>query len=120
MADRETRSRDKRVHIIATAAKLFAERGYEATTVANVGQESGAAVGSITHLIGDKRALAAAAYNEVADRIEHTAAPVLNANTGDVCAAIAALHRSLDSWARQNETGGRLLLVLASPLAVPT
>ncbi len=50
--------------IIAAAAKLFSERGYEATTLSMISQASGAAVGSLNHYFTDKAGLAAAVYDD--------------------------------------------------------
>jgi AcrR family transcriptional regulator len=54
----------RRERILAAALDAFSERGYTATTIADVRERSGASVGSIYHHFGDKEGIAAALYVE--------------------------------------------------------
>src|SRR5271163_4784871 len=65
--------------LLDAGAALFAEKGYEATTMTEIAQRSGAAIGSLYQFFPSKEALAealfdryaagaAAAFEQVADR----------------------------------------------------
>jgi AcrR family transcriptional regulator len=58
------RARARRGRILAAALEVFTEKGYAATTIADVRERSGASVGSIYHHFGDKEGIAAALYVE--------------------------------------------------------
>jgi AcrR family transcriptional regulator len=53
---------DRRTEILDAALESFSERGYDATTIADLRQLSGASVGSIYHRFGDKQGVAAELY----------------------------------------------------------
>ena len=55
---------DRRAKILDAALESFAERGYAATTIADLRRRSGASVGSIYHRFGDKQGVAAELYIE--------------------------------------------------------
>src|SRR5688572_4327023 len=58
------RAGERREHILAAALEVFTEKGYSATTIADVRERSAASVGSIYHHFGDKEGIAAALYVE--------------------------------------------------------
>lgn len=60
----KTRPAGRRERILEAALDAFTERGYAATTIADVRARSGASVGSIYHHFGDKEGIAAALYVE--------------------------------------------------------
>jgi len=49
-------------------AKLFAEKGYEATTMTEIASRAGAAIGSLYQFFPSKEALAEAVFNRFAER----------------------------------------------------
>lgn len=57
---RERQAQATRRDIIAAARRLFAERGYAATSVAQIAEEAGVAVQTIYDSLGSKRAIALA------------------------------------------------------------
>jgi AcrR family transcriptional regulator len=54
--------------LLDAGAALFAEKGYEATTMTEIAQRSGAAIGSLYQFFPSKEALAEALFNRYAER----------------------------------------------------
>jgi len=54
--------------LIDAGAELFAEKGYEATTMTEIAQRAGAAIGSLYQFFPSKEALAEALFNRYAER----------------------------------------------------
>lgn len=106
----------KQAQILTAAARLFAEKGFDGTTLAMVGTASGAAVGSIAHYFGDKPGLAAAVYADVARDLVARTVAALNRHGTDMTAAIRALLRACYAWAAERPYGPRALAVLAAPV----
>ena len=48
---------ERREEILATARRLFAERGYEAVSASEVAREAGVTLGLLDHYFGSKRGL---------------------------------------------------------------
>jgi AcrR family transcriptional regulator len=57
------------VALLDAAAALFAEKGYEATTMTEIAQRSGAAIGSLYQFFPSKDALAEALFERYAGRV---------------------------------------------------
>ena len=55
---------DRRAEILAAALQCFLDRGYAATSIADIRRVSGASTGSIYHFFANKAALALALLNE--------------------------------------------------------
>lgn len=68
--------------ILAAALDLFSERGYEATTIDDVRQQSGASTGSIYHHFGSKEALAAALFLHGLSEYQRAVLPAYAAEAG--------------------------------------
>ena len=109
----------KRAHILDSAATLFADQGYEATTLAMVAHASGAAVGSIAHFFGDKVGLATAVYGHLVDDMVGVIEAALVAYGTDVAGAIRAAISSLFQWANVDQRRPRLIRVLAAAGPTP-
>ncbi len=106
-------SQAKRVKILQTAAKLFAQHGYERTTYAMVARQAGFVVGSIEHFFGRKPALAAAVYEHIAAGLVGVVEAALSGHGYDVKGAVHALLAAGLTWARENPSHPRLLATLA-------
>lgn len=106
----------KQAQILSAAARLFAESGFDGTTLAMVGTASGAAVGSIAHYFGDKPGLAAAVYADAAGDLAARIVAALNTHGTDMTAAIRALLRACYGWAVERPYRPRALAVLAGPV----
>src|SRR4051812_16884118 len=62
---RDERTRQSRQMILGAAADLFAEQGYQQTSLADVAERSGVSRGSIPWHFGDKQGLLAAVVDDV-------------------------------------------------------
>ena len=62
------RGRQRVAALIDAGAELFAEKGYEATTMTEIAQRAGAAIGSLYQFFPSKEALAEALFNRYAER----------------------------------------------------
>lgn len=111
--DVEERKDAKRRHILATAAKVFAERGYHGTTVRDVLAEAGVSTGSFYFYFSNKEEL----FETLYDEMNHTYLNVIQAAveslsenvTESICKAI-----TLALWSFQrNKALGRIMLIEA-------
>lgn len=59
------RYEDRRAEVIATAARVFAERGYQATSIADLTEATGLTAGGLYHYIGSKERLLLAICDEL-------------------------------------------------------
>lgn len=105
---------DRRAGILDAALAAFAERGYEATTIADVRRRSGASVGSIYHRFGDKRGIAAALYVECLRDYQEGLARTLARNS-DAEAGIRGLVRHHLRWVDANRQRAAFLFERREP-----
>jgi AcrR family transcriptional regulator len=68
---RQTRSRDKRARLNAAALALFAERGYEATSIEAIAQRAGVAIGTVYQHVRSKRQLLLALMDELLEHLSY-------------------------------------------------
>lgn len=66
-APQRQRGRDRVAGLIAAAARLFSEKGYDATTMTEIAARAGAAIGSLYLFFPTKAALAQAMATQLAD-----------------------------------------------------
>ena len=62
------RGKQRVAALIDAGAELFAEKGYEASTMTEIAQRAGAAIGSLYQFFPSKEALAEALFNRYAER----------------------------------------------------
>lgn len=110
-------SPDKRSRIRAAAARSFAERGFDGTTLQMVADEAHAAIGSINHYFDDKEGVASAVYMELADGLVERAMAALMGYGTDVSSAINALLEACHDWAVEVPHGSRVFEVLAGTVS---
>lgn len=67
---RNRRAQARRAEILRSAAELFLDRGYEATTLEAVGEQVGLSAASLYHYVRGKEDLLAGILVDVLDRIE--------------------------------------------------
>jgi AcrR family transcriptional regulator len=65
---KRARGKQRVAALIDAGAELFAEKGYEATTMTEIAQRAGAAIGSLYQFFPSKEALAEALFNRYAER----------------------------------------------------
>src|SRR5215213_2696286 len=61
---------DKQLHIINTAEKLFANRGYDGTSIRDIAEEAGVNIAMISYYFGSKEKLMQALFEERASYIK--------------------------------------------------
>lgn len=111
--DVEERKDAKRRHILNTAAKVFAERGYHGTTVRDVLNEAGVSTGSFYFYFSNKEELFETLYDEMNNMylnvIEYGVEQLLEKPVDSVCKAITLALRAF--W--KNRSLGRIMLIEA-------
>jgi AcrR family transcriptional regulator len=68
----QSRSQKTRESLLNAAAGLFAEKGVDATSVADVAERAGCSVGSVYHHFRDKRALLHAVFDRMEEELRAT------------------------------------------------
>jgi len=71
------RALDRRKHIMSIAARVFAEKGYYATTIADLAQAAGIAKGTIYWYFTNKRAIMLSILDDISSEITGTFGEVL-------------------------------------------
>src|SRR5258708_20565311 len=70
------RGKQRVAALIDAGAELFAEKGYEATTMTEIASRAGAAIGSLYQFFPSKEALAEALFDRFAERRTESVAQV--------------------------------------------
>jgi AcrR family transcriptional regulator len=104
----------RREAILAAALELFAERGYDATTVADIRARAGASTGSLYHHFESKEAIGAALRVEVLAAYQDAVLRELgrHARAEDGVRAVVRFHVA---WAAANAAEAGLLLSSPPP-----
>ena len=98
-----------RRRILDASLELFAEKGFEATTVADVRERSGASTGSIYHHFTSREQLGLALYRDGLARYHAAILEVLESEP-PAEAGVRALIGTHLRWATANQTLARFLL----------
>jgi AcrR family transcriptional regulator len=85
------RGKQRVAALIDAGAELFAEKGYEATTMTEIASRAGAAIGSLYQFFPSKEALAEALFNRFAERAAASFARVEELAPGRSPAGLADL-----------------------------
>jgi AcrR family transcriptional regulator len=85
------RGKQRVAALLDAGAELFAEKGYEATTMTEIAQRAGAAIGSLYQFFPAKEALAEALFNRYAERAAASFARVEELAPGRSAAELADL-----------------------------
>jgi AcrR family transcriptional regulator len=85
------RGKQRVAALIDAGAELFAEKGYEATTMTEIASRAGAAIGSLYQFFPSKEALAEALFNRFAERAAASFARVEELAPGRSAAGLANL-----------------------------
>jgi AcrR family transcriptional regulator len=110
---RETVARSQRERLLDAAARVTAERGYEATTVADILGEAGVGRESFYELFEDRHACVLAAHHELLDDLVLHVRIAYEA-PGEWVERCRATLRVLLEWFAADPTLGRFLLVEAA------
>ncbi|MER7697493.1 MULTISPECIES: TetR family transcriptional regulator [unclassified Streptomyces] len=84
---RAAKSEQTRTLILETALRLFAERGYDRTTMRAIAQEAGVSVGNAYYYFSSKEHLVQGFYDRIADEHARAVRPVLEGE-GDLAVRI--------------------------------
>jgi len=99
MDKRADRGKATREQLVAVATRLFAARGFEATSIEAVLDEAGVSRGSLYHHFASKEALFEAALDAVEARIgEATVQAVLGAGEAGAANSMAGLRAGCLAW----------------------
>lgn len=93
--------KNRRQQILDAALRCFLERGYAATSIADIRKASGASTGSIYHFFENKGALALALLDEAVAGWSGTSAPAVNSDS-PAETAIKASVSGLVGWGLEN------------------
>ena len=108
-------SEAKRAVIIDAARALFVERGYDGASVQMIAQRAGAAVGSVTHLVGRKPAIGAEIYEAlVADLVQAVRRSI---GAGALASSASRIIEACLAWLEEDPTRLPLLDDLDQALA---
>src|ERR1700721_4408624 len=66
----QERATRRLANFLDVAAVLFAEIGYEATTMTAIAERSGSGIGTLYHYFPDKQSMALALFNQYAQKVE--------------------------------------------------
>jgi AcrR family transcriptional regulator len=106
---------DARAQILATALRLFRERGYEATTMRLIATETGVATGNAYYYFPSKGHLVQELYREVTTEHAARAAAALDGAPDLASRLAAALHAGLDVFAPYHAFGAEFVTVAVRP-----
>lgn len=95
--------------VVATAARLFAERGYQATSMSDLTEATGLAAGGLYHYIGSKEQLLIRICDELMEPLLEQARAIV----ARPAPAEQHLHELLRAWLAHIETHRDHMLVFA-------
>lgn len=105
----QARSLDRKKDILDAALGCFAQHGYEATSIGQLCEASGASVGSIYHHFGNKQGVAAQLFLEGIRQVHQaTLAALLSTRTAE--RGLASLIESYLGWVEKQPVYARFLL----------
>ena len=109
------RGEQTRQLIVDTAVRLFAERGYEQTTMRLVAGEAGVSLGNAYYYFGSKEHLVQAFYERIQTEIRAVALPAIADIRRLTERLRAVLYINLDVMTPYHEFAGKLIRTAADP-----
>jgi AcrR family transcriptional regulator len=104
-----------RQELVAVARRLFAERGYDATSIETVLEETGISRGALYHHFSSKQAL----FETVLESVEAEIAQAIVDAAGDITDPVEALHVGSAAWLRfARDPAVRRIALVDAPTAV--
>ena len=113
-APRRREPEQKRARLLAAARSLFAERGYAATTTAQLAREAGVAEGTVFHHFPSKRALLEAVAGEYGRGLAERMFAGVDVSARDPAAE--PMLRSAFAYVREQGALSRLLALAPDPI----
>jgi len=110
---------EKRARVLAAARRLFAERGYPATTTADVAAHAGVSQGIVFHHFGSKEGLLAAVAGDYGRGLAEAMFPPGVPLEGELPSVEATLRRAF-AFVREQGALSRLLVLSADPTTYQT
>jgi AcrR family transcriptional regulator len=95
--------------LLEAALRCFCRRGYDATTIEDIVNESGASIGSIYHHFGDKSGIAAALYEQSVRGYQESAAPAVE-NAGSIEQSVRVGVTHYLAWMEEHEKLARFMI----------
>ncbi len=89
------RALDRRKHIMAVASKVFAEKGYYATTISDIAAAAGIAKGTIYWYFNNKRSIMLAILDDISTEIRETFGGILQAAPNGLEAVLRCVEPAL-------------------------
>ncbi len=89
------RALDRRKHIMAVASKVFAEKGYYATTISDIAAGAGIAKGTIYWYFNNKRSIMLAILDDISAEIQETFGGILQAAPNGLEAVLRCVEPAL-------------------------
>jgi AcrR family transcriptional regulator len=108
-ASRASTTAGRREAILTAALECFTERGYAATSMAEVGRRSGASIGSIYHHFEGKEGVAAALYVDGLRTYQDGVVALLAGSPGAEEGTRAVVHHHV-AWVAEDPARARYLL----------
>ncbi len=89
------RALDRRRHIMSVASKVFAEKGYYATTIADIASAAGIAKGTIYWYFNNKRAIMISILDDISTEIAETFGGILKSAPNGLDAVLECVEPAL-------------------------
>ena len=115
MGKRAEKGQATRQELLAIATRLFAERGYEGTSIEAVLSEAGVSRGALYHHFSNKVAL----FEAVLEAMETRVQEVVTAAAGAIADPVEALRAGCSAWLRLSvDPAVRRIVLIDAPSAV--
>lgn len=109
------RGEQTRQAIVDTAVRLFAERGYEQTTMRLVASEAGVSLGNAYYYFGSKEHLVEAFYERLQAEIRAAVVPAIAGERDFTARLRKALHAAVDVMEPYHGFAGKLIKTATDP-----
>lgn len=110
-----SRGEHTRQLILETAVRLFAERGYEQTTMRLVAGQAGVSLGNAYYYFGSKEHLVQAFYERIQVEIRAAALPAIRDTRGFAERLRSVFHTGVDVMTPYHEFAGKLIRTASDP-----
>ncbi|MQA24861.1 MAG: TetR family transcriptional regulator [Micromonosporaceae bacterium] len=109
------RGEQTRALIVDTAVRLFAEHGYDQTTMRRVASDAGVSLGNAYYYFGSKEHLVEAFYDRLQAEIRAAAVPAIAGERDFATRLRTALHAAVDVMTPYHGFAGKLIKTATDP-----